>query len=289
MRVVRFTASGGRPSFGAIVGDDVMSLPDLPDATLASFVSAIRAYLDRGPSDTDTERIVRPIATLQLLSPIAPRQVIGTGTNYRDHLAEMATTAPAAPTANFTKLPISWSSHGVDIELPPRCFVDYEGEIAVVIGAPTFQIAESEVAHHLAGICLANDVSAREVPTTQLLLGKSHPGFCPLGPVLVTPDELDLDDLSFVVTVNGEVRQTATTRTIVHSIRSIVTSFARSLPLHPGDVILTGSPAGVGVARRPPIALRHGDVVEITSPQLGTLRNRFVSARGSNEELASDE
>ncbi len=289
MRVVRFLTTDGRPAFGAVDDDEVTWLPQLADATLESFVSSMRDDQRLGSTDAGLDRGVAALASLQLLSPIAPRQVIGVGTNYRDHVAEMSATAPAVPTANFAKLPISWTSHGADIELPAGAFVDYEGEIAVVIGRPTFQITEAQVDGHLAGLCLANDVSAREVPTTQLLLGKSHPGFCPLGPFLVTPDDLDLDDLSYTVAVNGELRQTATTTSIIHSIRSIVAGFARSLPLHAGDVILTGSPAGVGVARHPPLELHDGDVVEITSPQLGTLRNRFVSASRSDKYPTSPE
>lgn len=290
MRIVRFLASDSRPTFGAVgSNDEVMWLRDPSDGSLESFVRSMKAVqrLDRTHAAKHGE--AAPLGSVQMLSPIAPRQVIGTGTNYRDHVVEMSSTAPAVPTANFTKLPISWSCHGADVELPSGAFVDYEGEIAVVIGRPTYQITEAEVDGHLAGLCLANDVSAREVATTQLLLGKSHPGFCPLGPYLVTLDELDLDDLSYTVTVNDELRQTATTSAIIHPIRSIVASFARSLPLHAGDVILTGSPAGVGVARRPPAPLHHGDVVEITSPQLGTLRNRFVSLAGSDEYRASAE
>lgn len=287
MRIVRFLACDGRATFGAVVGDEVTSFPNMRDPSLGSFVERMQAHHSGRRSGSEIDLVVDPLNSLDLLSPIQPRQVIGTGTNYHDHVAEMSATAPAAPTANFTKLPISWSSHGDDIELPVGAFVDYEGEIAVVIARRTYQIAETEVDDHVAGVCLANDVSARDVPTTQLLLGKSHPGFCPLGPCLVTPDEVDLDDLSFTVTVNGDLRQTATTKAIIHSLRSIVASFARSLPLHAGDVILTGSPAGVGVARRPPIALRDGDVVEIISPQLGTLRNRFVSCRANGYNTPS--
>lgn len=289
MRIVRFLVGSGQPTFGVVIGDHVASLTHQTHANVGSFIHAMRAIGGTQQAVTEFGLTTQPLATLTLLSPIQPRQVIGTGTNYRDHVVEMAATAPTVPTANFIKLPTSWTSHDADIELPADTFVDYEGEIAVVIGRPTYRITEAEVEAHIAGLCLANDVSAREVPTTQLMLGKSHPGFCPLGPELVTPDELDLDDLSYTVTVNGELRQTATTHAIIHSIRSIVASYSQSLPLHEGDVILTGSPAGVGVARRPPLALRHGDLVEISSPQLGTLRNRFVSTARSNGYPASPE
>lgn len=289
MRVVRFLAGDGQPTFGVVIGDQVSSLTHHADASLGSFVLAMRTAGGSQQAVTEFGLTTQPLSTLTLLSPIQPRQVIGTGTNYRDHVAEMAATAPTVPTANFIKLPPSWTAHDTDIELPADAFVDYEGEIAVVIGRPTYRITEAEVEAHIAGLCLANDVSAREVPTTQLMLGKSHPGFCPLGPQLVTPDELDLDDLSYTVTVNGELRQTATTHAIIHSIRSIVSSFSQSLPLYEGDVILTGSPAGVGVARQPPLALCHGDLVEISSPQLGTLRNRFIANARSNGYPASPE
>jgi 2-keto-4-pentenoate hydratase/2-oxohepta-3-ene-1,7-dioic acid hydratase in catechol pathway len=125
---------------------------------------------------------------------------------------------------------------------------------------------------------LANDITSRDVPAAHIVLAKGRQGFCPLGPMLVTAEELDLRDLTFAVHVNGELRQRADTSTMVHGIAEIVASYSRALTLQPGDVILTGTPAGVGVGRHPPAFLRPGDEVIVSSPQLGALRTPIVNA-----------
>ena len=276
MRFIRFSSPGGKARVGLLDRGGVSPVLDR-DGRAVSCLSHLSP--EWGPGDRkrlDLE-VALPANSVTWLAPVEPRSVIGTGTNYHDHLVEMAAAAPPAPTANFMKLPASWTGPDTDVILPPGAFVDYEGEIAVVIGRRAHRVAVADVDGHLLGVCLANDVSARDIPTTQLTLGKSMPGFCPLGPALVTLDEVDLDALSFTVQVNGEVRQTASSGSMVHSIRELVASFSHSLALEAGDVILTGSPAGVGVARRPPVALVGGDVVEVHSPQLGVLRNRFLA------------
>ncbi|HVM64551.1 MAG TPA: fumarylacetoacetate hydrolase family protein, partial [Acidimicrobiales bacterium] len=187
------------------------------------------------------------------------------------------------PTASFVKLPGSVCGHLAAVELPDGCFVDYEGEIAVVIGMPARDVAPDEVDRVVAGLCLANDVSCRDAPTTHLVLAKGAPGFCPLGPALVTLDEVRLDDVAYTVSVNGEERQRAHTRDMVHPVRAVVSSYSRALPLRPGDVILTGSPGGVGIALDPPRALQPGDTVEVASPQLGRLANTFVAGVTGDE------
>jgi len=176
------------------------------------------------------------------------------------------------------KLPSSYAGPGDEIEIPPGCLLDYEAEIAVVIGRPIAGADPDSARHAIFGLCLANDLSARDAPTTHLSLAKSGRRFCPMGPWITTLDELDLTDISFVLSVNGEARQHGHVSDMVHSIAEIVVSFSRSLPLHAGDVILTGSPGGVGVGMDPPTFLAGGDVVEVSSPQLGTLTNDFVQA-----------
>ncbi len=209
------------------------------------------------------------------LAPLVPRSVIGTGTNYRSHITEMGGSEPPRPTANFVKLPSSYAGPGDEIAIPPGCLLDYEAEIAVVIGRPVSG-ADAEAARRaIFGLCLANDLSARDAPTTHLTLAKSGRRFCPMGPWLTTLDEVDPTDISFALSVNGEARQHGHVSDMIHSIIDIVVSFSRSLALHPGDVILTGSPSGVGVGMDPPRFLTDGDVVEIASPQLGSLVNEF--------------
>lgn len=280
MRFVRFrerTDLVATPVLGAIVGDRIVRISDLVADPPITSLEAVRRRVEITDSLNRRTATSFAPADIRLAAPLEPRVVMGTGTNYRDHVLEMGVQAQGAPTANFTKLPDSLANPGDDIVLRPGAFVDYEGEIAVIVGEYAHNITEGEVDAYLAGACLANDVTARDAPTTQLTLAKSAPGFCPLGPALVTLDELDIGAIDLVVTVNGETRQIANTADMIHPIRTVVASYARALPLEPGDVILTGSPAGVGVARKPPIALRHGDVVAISSPQLGTLVNRFVA------------
>lgn len=210
----------------------------------------------------------------------APR-VFVTGTNYESHVDEMGGNRPTVPTANLIKGPDAVCSSGVDVPLPAESLVDYEGEIAVVIGAHASDLAPRDVDGVVVGFCLANDVTARDAPTTHLSLAKNARRFCPLGPVVPVPPAR-WGELGFTVRVNGALRQCGHADDMIHSIRTIVASYSASIPLEPGDVILTGSPAGVGLAQHPPTFLQPGDTVEIESPQLGKLMNRFVAAPGSS-------
>lgn len=216
------------------------------------------------------------------LASSAPR-VFVTGTNYASHVAEMGGTAPPFPTASLMKLPTAHAASGDEIHLPPDARVDYEGEIAIVLGADARNVDADRAEEVIAGLCLANDVSARDAPMTHLLLAKNAPGFGPLG-ALVPIEQVTLDTVTFTVSVNGRIRQRRDSADMIHSIRQIVASYSAALPMHAGDVILTGSPAGVGVAQDPPIFLEPGDTVIIESPELGTLSNRFVASTRSPSE-----
>jgi 2-keto-4-pentenoate hydratase/2-oxohepta-3-ene-1,7-dioic acid hydratase in catechol pathway len=186
--------------------------------------------------------------------------------------------APSAPSA-FLKLPGAAQGPGAPLELGPEDrFVDYEGEIAMVVGAPARDLDVDRAAACIAGLMLANDVSARDVPLAQITLGKGRRGFCPLGPWLVTVEELDLGRVSFAVEVNGAPRQSATTATMIHSFAEILASYSRATALEPGDVVLTGTPGGVGIGQRPPSFLEPGDEIVVSSPQLGSLRTPVVAA-----------
>jgi 2,4-didehydro-3-deoxy-L-rhamnonate hydrolase len=205
--------------------------------------------------------------------------VMGTGANYRSHVAEMGMRPPTQPSC-FLKPLAAIAGPDAEVALPPDCeAVDFEAELAVVIGAPAYRVTAEEAGTAIAGLTLADDVSARDLPMPQTPLAKGSPGFCPLGPAIVTLDELDLADIAFTLTLNGEPMQQGRTDDMVLSFAEIVASFAGSLPLEPGDVILTGTPSGVGVGRRPPRFLRDGDEVVIASPQLGRLRTRFSATR----------
>jgi len=223
-----------------------------------------------------------PIAEGTLDAPAPrPKQVFGIGLNYREHAAEANMPLPERP-ATFTKFPSCITGPYADVTLPPGK-VDWEVELVVVIGARAYRVAESAAWNHVAGLAVGQDISERVVQFAaggQFSLGKSFPGFGPIGPHLVTPDELaNRNDLALRCSVNGTVMQTGRTSDMVFSVPVLIAELSGILPLLPGDVIFTGTPAGVGVGRKPPLFLKPGDVIESTIEGIGTLRNRCVASR----------
>lgn len=206
------------------------------------------------------------------------RMVWAIGLNYRDHAAETGAPLPPEPVV-FVKSTGSVIGHGADILIPPHVTQpDYEGELAVVIGQHARDVPEDEALDVVEGVTCAHDVSARDhqFTTGQWSWSKSFDTFCPLGPVLVTPDELDLGNLAIETRVNGEVLQCSNTDQLAFDVQQVIAHLSRGLTLEPGDVILTGTPGGVGMARNPQRWLEDGDVVEITIAGIGTLRNRVI-------------
>lgn len=208
-----------------------------------------------------------------------PRMIWGVGLNYRDHAAETGRPLPDAPTL-FVKSPSSVIGHDDTIVIPPHVTQpDYEGELAVVIGTRARDVAQADALQIVAGVTVGHDVSARDhqYNTGQFSWSKSFDTFCALGPELVSLDEIDLaGGLAITTTVSGEVLQDSSTAELVFSVPELVAWISQGCTLEPGDVILTGTPAGVGAARTPPRWLVDGDVVEITIEGVGTLRNRVV-------------
>jgi 2-keto-4-pentenoate hydratase/2-oxohepta-3-ene-1,7-dioic acid hydratase in catechol pathway len=214
------------------------------------------------------------------LDPVIPkpRMIWAVGLNYRDHAAETGRDVPTAPTL-FAKCPGSLIAHEAPIVIPPHVEQpDYEGEVAVVIGRTTRDVREADALDHVAGVTCAHDVSSRDhqYTTGQFTWSKSFDTFCPLGPTLVTIDEVDPGNLSIETRLNGDLVQSASTRDLVFSIPALVAWTSQGTTLLAGDVILTGTPAGVGAGRTPPRWLVDGDVVEITIDSVGTLRNRVT-------------
>jgi len=206
------------------------------------------------------------------------RMVWAIGLNYRDHAAETGAPIPTEPVV-FVKSTGSVVGHGADILIPPHVTQpDYEGELAVVIGTHARDVPADEALDVVEGVTCAHDVSSRDhqFTTGQWVWSKSFDTFCPLGPVLVTPDELDLDHLDIETRVSGETLQCSNTDQLVFSVPELIAHLSRGLTLEPGDVILTGTPGGVGVARSPQRWLEDGDVVEITIAGIATLRNRVI-------------
>jgi 2-keto-4-pentenoate hydratase/2-oxohepta-3-ene-1,7-dioic acid hydratase in catechol pathway len=205
-----------------------------------------------------------------------PRLVWGVGLNYRDHALETGRPLPEVPTL-FAKSPSSVIGPGDPIVIPPHVAQpDYEGELAVVIGRTARDVAVEDALDVVAGVTVAHDVSARDhqYTTGQWSWSKSFDSFCPLGPEVVSLDEIDLSSgLSIETRVSGELLQSSNTSQLVFAVPELVAWISQGCTLEPGDVILTGTPAGVGAARTPPRWLVDGDVVEITIGGVGTLRN----------------
>jgi 2-keto-4-pentenoate hydratase/2-oxohepta-3-ene-1,7-dioic acid hydratase in catechol pathway len=208
-----------------------------------------------------------------------PRVIWGVGLNYRDHAAETGRPLPDAPTL-FVKSPSSVIAPGEPIVIPPHVTQpDYEGELAVVIGRRARDVREAEALDIVAGVTIGHDVSARDhqYTTGQWSWSKSFDSFCPLGPELVSLDDIDITrGLAIETRVSGEVLQSSSTSQLVFSVPYLIAWISQGCTLEPGDVILTGTPAGVGAARKPPRWLVDGDVVDITIEGIGTLSNPVV-------------
>jgi len=221
-------------------------------------------------------------ATIVLQAPILrPQKLIGIGLNYRDHAEETKMELP--------KEPLMFAMYSNAITAPNRPIVipgmsrkiDYEAELAVVIGARTRNVGPDEALDHVAGYTIVNDVSARDLQRAdgQWLRAKSFDTFAPMGPCLVTRSALgDAGALDIQLRLNGQTMQKSNTRNLIFNVPAIVSHISKVMTLEPGDVISTGTPGGVGFTRKPPVYLQPGDVVEIEIEGIGVLRNPVVDS-----------
>lgn len=222
-------------------------------------------------------------AASELGSPAPePRQLLAIGLNYRAHAAESGFAAPEALPPVFTKFATSISGPVGAVRLPAGGHTDWEVELVVVIGRSARDVPESEAWSYVAGLTAGQDISERITqlagPAPQFSLGKSFPGFTPMGPWLVTPDEFaDPDDLELTCSVNGEQVQKGRTRDLIASVPALIARLSAVLPLLPGDVLFTGTPAGVGMGREPARFLNPGDELVSTIEGIGELRQTFVA------------
>ncbi len=267
-------------------GNDVRRLVD----DVESDVGDIGARLTRAQAFFDPQRLVyAPI--------LRPGLIVSCGKAYGAHNAEMNTGIMEAPSA-FLKSPNSITSHRRPIVLPLEApdMVDFEGEFCCVIGRPMHNVEVEHAMEYVAGYTMANDVSSRRWVPAYLkeragdpqkcadfwvlnIHHKQFPTFCPLGPVIVTADELgDPNDVHFTTTVNGKQMQSATTADLVFPIAHSLAYFSKIYNFEPGDVVTTGTPGGVGFGRTPQVFLREGDVVEVSCDGIGVLRNSVVAA-----------
>jgi 2-keto-4-pentenoate hydratase/2-oxohepta-3-ene-1,7-dioic acid hydratase in catechol pathway len=301
MRLATLRA-GGSFLVGVIdsAGDRYVPLAELspksPTAVASDMVAAI-AWLVGRPA-LSTQAVWRPLAASQLAPPVPapPRNVMCVGKNYREHASEFAKSGfdvsrppssgdvPEHPIV-FTKPSTSITGPYDDILLAPGldAAVDYESELAVVIGRGGRFIKASEAYAHVFGYTVVNDVTARDLQKrhAQWFLGKGVDSFCPMGPWIVTSDEFDLAAARVSCRVNGELRQDAAVTDLIFDVPSLIETISRSVTLAPGDVIATGTPAGVGIGFNPPRFLRDGDVVECAISGIGAIRNTCHALRHS--------
>jgi 2-keto-4-pentenoate hydratase/2-oxohepta-3-ene-1,7-dioic acid hydratase in catechol pathway len=225
-------------------------------------------------------------AKVRLLPPVPdPEKVICVGLNYADHARESGVAPPEEPVL-FNKFPSALAAHGQPIVLPRESNeVDYEAELVVVIGRGGRHIAQQDAFNHVAGYCPGHDVSARDwqlhKPGKQWLLGKTFDTFAPYGPALVTRDEApDPSNLRIQFRLNGRVLQDSSTKELIFPIDALIAYISQVCTLKPGDLIFTGTPPGVGFARKPPIFLQPGNVAEVEIEGLGVLSNPVVASQG---------
>ena len=291
MRLIRFVTDGGTASLGVHKPDhgvvvDLETIGDELDVGLSKTMPELLAeprwrekldLLVTHAAETGTGE--RDAETVELLAPIeSPGKIICVGLNYIEHVEEGGQERPENPIL-FSKFTNAITGPDSEITWDPELTaeVDYEAELALVVGDRTRRVTPAEATDHLAGYTVANDVSARDLQFAddQWVRGKSLDGFCPLGPSIVTDDELDDPEACSIWTeVNGERLQDSSTSNLIFDIGTLVSFCSDAFTLQPGDVILTGTPPGVGAFREPPIYLEEGDTVEVGIEGVGTLTNR---------------
>ncbi len=269
MKLVSFKHKDGSKAGGVLSGDKIRRLP-------SSRGDAVLAFIESGSALPVGEEIA--LADVTLLAPLSrPPRVFGIGLNYREHAAESKMAVQNVPTV-FLKLASSITGPDSDVLLWPEATQpDYEAELAVVIGKAGHRIPRERWREHVFGYTIVNDVSARgvQLATSQWTLGKSFPTFTPMGPWIVTAEDIeDPHALNIRLTLNGEVRQSANTRDLIFDIPELIAYISSIVPLEPGDVISTGTPSGVGLGRNPQRWLLPGEEIAIDIERIGTLRNQ---------------
>ena len=269
------------PSYGIVQGDDVLNLTPLLGAQAPDLKSLItHNMLDQAAKALASHKPDLKLADLHLLPVITnPNKIVCVGLNYADHVRETGRELTESP-ALFLRVSESQIGHGQNIVRPPESHrLDYEGEIAVVIGKGGRRISEADSWSHIAGYSCYNDGSIRDwqVSTTQWTAGKNFWRTGGFGPWMVTADEIKPDQkMTLITRLNGQELQRATTDMMIHSIPRQIAYISTFIPLEPGDVIVTGTPGGVGNKRTPQVFMKPGDVVEIEVDAVGILRNGIV-------------
>lgn len=291
MRLISYVSSGSVRA-GAVVDGVVRDVQEALNAAGVEWETTaptMRALLEefgddlgavaRAVSEASAADIAGrgPLADLDLVSPVHdPKKVLCIGLNYADHVAETGRALPEYPDV-FTKFATSLIGPREPIgALSVTDNLDFEGELAIVIGRTASNVSRENAADHIAGVMVLNDITARDLQYrgTQWVVGKSVDASTPSGPDLVTLDEIeDFQHLEISTRVNGELMQHSNTKHMIFPIDRLVEYLSRTITLEPGDIIATGTPDGIGAKRNPPVWLRSGDVVEVELEQVGTLRS----------------
>ena len=283
MKFVTFQGASARAEAGVLAGDRVIGLAAAGFAGIIAVLGSgpegrakIERYIEDPPADS-----IFTLSSVQLLAPVPrPPKLICVGLNYRDHAAEARQEIPKVPTI-FSKFSNTVIGPGAAIVLPKNSRKpDYEAEFAFVIGTGGRHIAAENWQRHVFGYTAFNDVSARDVQsaTSQWMMGKSFDTFAPMGPYLTSADEIpDPHALDISLRIGAEVLQHSNTRELIFKIPELVAHLSSIVTLEPGDVVATGTPSGVGFARKPPRYLQPGDEVTVSIEGLGELRNPVVA------------
>ncbi len=279
MKLTQFkTKTVDEPRLGLLKGEVIVDITEVAPNMLE--------FIRRGPSAFHAAKNFTPKAAyaldaVQYLPAVQPGKIIAIGRNYYEHAAEGGSEAPKEPLI-FNKLPNALSAHNAPIVLPAISEkVDYEAELAVVIGRRAKRVSEAEALDYVFGYTLINDVSARDLQFNdgQWTRGKSLDTFAPLGPFITTRDEIaEVQNLKIEGRLNGELMQSSNTSKMIFPVKYLISYISQGITLEPGDVIATGTPEGVGIFRNPPVLLKAGDVFEVTIEGLGTLRNPVKEA-----------
>jgi 2-keto-4-pentenoate hydratase/2-oxohepta-3-ene-1,7-dioic acid hydratase in catechol pathway len=283
MKLVTFT-HGGATRIGIVEGDAIVDLslaaPNLP-REMCAFLAAGTAALAAAKQAVSSAAARVALTEVKLEAPILrPPKILAVGLNYKDHIAETGNKTPEVPMI-FNKQSTAVNSPHGDIHLPRVSEqLDYEGELAVVIGRYCRHVPKQRAPEVIVGYTIANDVSVRDwqrrVPT--FTMGKSWDTHCPLGPWITTAEEVgDPHALDLKTWVNGELRQHSNTSQLLFTCFDLVAHLSTAFTLEPGDIISTGTPGGVGAAMKPPKWLKAGDVVKITIEKLGEIENRVIA------------
>jgi 2-keto-4-pentenoate hydratase/2-oxohepta-3-ene-1,7-dioic acid hydratase in catechol pathway len=261
MRIARFVSDDGNIQVGELLKDDL-------------------ARVLKGDFSGGFEPTRFTAKVSKLLAPLVPSDILCIGINYREHAAESGSPIPQNPVL-FIKAGNTLNNPGDAIPIPRRSsMIDYEGELAVIIGKAAKHVPRERALDHVFGYCIANDVSARdwqrqrELGGGQYARGKSFDGFCPLGPWITTKDEVpNPNALRLKTILNGQVMQDHTTADMIFDVPALIESLSSTMTLRPGSVLLTGTPQGVGFARTPPVWMKPGDTVAVEIERLGRLEN----------------